>query len=90
MSAESNSTKNITLDRETYNLLLRAKRPGETLSDVIRRELKPPPRISDLAGLLSDESMKTWMEIDQTRRLARRRDDNPRRKGGHPRSCQSR
>jgi hypothetical protein len=42
---------------------------------VIRRQLRPPSRISDLAGALEDVPAKEWKQIERTRRAARRLDE---------------
>lgn len=57
------SANTIALVQEPYSPLRRAKRPGETFSDVIHRELGSPSRISDSAGSLSEVPEKTWMEL---------------------------
>jgi predicted CopG family antitoxin len=69
------AAKTIALDPETYELLRRNRRAGETFSDVVRRQLRPPAKISDLAGDLSDIPPKVWKEIDSVRRDSRRRDN---------------
>ncbi|MFY9717240.1 MAG: antitoxin VapB family protein [Thermoplasmata archaeon] len=68
------ASKTIALDSDTYDLLRRHKRSGETFSDVVRRQLRPPARISDLAGSLGDAPPGAWKEVDATRRAARRQD----------------
>ncbi|HLM91738.1 MAG TPA: antitoxin VapB family protein [Thermoplasmata archaeon] len=68
------ASKTIALDGETYELLRRHKRSGETFSDVVRRQLRPPTKITDLAGSLSDVSPRVWKEVAATNRAARRRD----------------
>lgn len=73
------TAKTVALDTEAYDLLLRSKRPGETFSEVVRRRLRPPSRISDLAGSLSDLSPQIWSEITRERD-AHRRGDAQRRK----------
>jgi predicted CopG family antitoxin len=68
------AAKTIALDADTYEMLRRHKRPGETFSDVVRRELRPPAKISDLAGELSGLSPGVWKEVDRVRRASRQRD----------------
>ncbi|MGA8664849.1 MAG: antitoxin VapB family protein [Thermoplasmata archaeon] len=68
------ASKTIALDGETYELLRRRKRSGETFSDVVRRQLRPPAKITDLAGSLSAEPPRVWKEVASTRRATRRRD----------------
>ena len=73
------AAKTVALDADAYGLLLRSKRTGETFSEVVRRKLQPPSRISDLAGSLSDVPGVEWEEIVRER-VARRRRDTLRRK----------
>ena len=68
------AAKTVALDAEAYALLRRSKRSGETFSEVVRRKLRPPSRISDLAGSLSDLPAKEWEEIERARAVHRRRD----------------
>lgn len=68
------TAKTVALDSEAYDLLLRSKRPGETFSEVVRRILRPPSQISDLAGPLSDLRSPVWAEIHRERGLHRRND----------------
>jgi predicted CopG family antitoxin len=82
------TAKTIALDPETYTLLRGAKRPGDSFSDVIRRQLRPPSRISDLSGTLKDFPDSEWKQIERTRRAARRRDEQ-RRRGGEGRRGRS-
>ena len=73
------TTKTVALDTEAYELLVRSKRPGETFSEVVRRKLRPPSRISDLAGSLGDLPVQLWTEIARERD-AHRRNDQQRQK----------
>ncbi len=68
------TAKTVALDSGAYDLLLRSKRPGETFSEVVRRKLRPPSRISDLAGSLSDLPSPVWSEIHRERDSHRRND----------------
>jgi hypothetical protein len=68
------AAKTIALDAETYELLRRNRRAGETFSDVVRRQLRPPAKISDLSGDLIDIPPRVWKDIDLARRDSRRRD----------------
>lgn len=70
--------KTIALDAEAYELLARSKRPGETFSEVVRRTLRPPSEILDLAGSLSDTPAEVWEQVTRERRAHRRRDENRR------------
>ena len=49
--------KTIAISDDVYQLLSRAKLPGESFSDVIRRRMKRPVKLSDIAGtrILSEE-----------------------------------
>jgi predicted CopG family antitoxin len=42
--------KTIAISDDVYQLLSRAKLPGESFSDVIRRGMKRPLKLSDVAG----------------------------------------
>ncbi len=44
------ATKTIGIDQEAYELLCKAKRQGETFSDVVKRAMGPRFPISDFAG----------------------------------------
>ena len=49
-------SKTISVDDEAYDLLKTAKQPDESFSDVVKRTLGASrPRLSALAGLLSDK-----------------------------------
>jgi len=49
--------KTIAISDDVYQLLSRAKLPGESFSDVIRRGMKRPVKLSGIAGtkILSEE-----------------------------------
>ncbi len=68
------ASKTVALDAEAYELLVRSKRAGETFSEVVRRKLRPPSRISDLAGSLKDLAPEVWPEITREREVHRRKD----------------
>jgi predicted CopG family antitoxin len=68
------AAKTVALDAEAYALLLRSKRAGETFSEVVRRMLRPPSRVSELAGSLRDLPPKEWKDIERARAAQRRRD----------------
>jgi predicted CopG family antitoxin len=72
--------KTIALDPESYHTLRQQKRAGETFSDVVRRRLRPPSKISDLAGALKDEPEATWKSIAADRRADRKGDAMRRRR----------
>jgi len=52
--------KTIAISDDVYQLLSRAKLPGESFSDVIRRGMKRPLKLSDIAGskTISEEDWK--------------------------------
>jgi hypothetical protein len=68
------TAKTVALDAEAYELLLRAKRPGETFSEVVQRKLRPPSQISDLSGSLGNLPAQIWIEIARERDRHRRDD----------------
>lgn len=74
------AAKTVALDSEAYELLRRAKRPGETFSAVVRRKLRPPSRISDLAGSLSDVPAEVWTARAREGEAHRQRDERRRRR----------
>lgn len=82
------AAKTVALDAEAYALLARAKRPGETFSEVVRRTLRPPSRISDLAGSLRELPAGAWSEVNREQRAHRRGDAERQRRlersGGRP------
>jgi len=53
-------TKTITVSDDVYELLVKAKLPNESFSDVIRRSIKKGMKISDIAGskTISEEDWK--------------------------------
>lgn len=48
------AAKTIAVDPEAYAMLARAKRQGETFSDVVKRTLKPRRPLTDFAGAWKD------------------------------------
>ena len=80
------TAKTVALDAEAYELLLRSKRPGETFSEVVRRKLRPPSRISDLAGSLGDLPAPLWTEIARERDTHRGYDQQRRKRLERPRA----
>ncbi len=73
------ATKTIALDVEAYRLLARAKKPGETFSQVVKRTLRPRRPLTDFIGAWSGLEKA---EIGSIRReiAAGRRSDLRRRK----------
>jgi predicted CopG family antitoxin len=68
------STKTIAVDSEAYALLSRAKKHGETFSDVVKRSLKPKRPLMDFAGLWKDLDKKELAEIRRSIEAGRRLD----------------
>jgi predicted CopG family antitoxin len=60
-------TKRITISDDVYELLVKAKLPNESFSDVIRRSIKKGMKISDIAGskTISEEDWKKVLEAFQ-------------------------
>jgi predicted CopG family antitoxin len=80
------SQKTIALHESTYRLLRRERRAGETFDDVVRRALRPPPKIAEFAGCLASEPPEVWASIERVRREARRKDEERSRRSGSSRS----
>ncbi|MGI0140453.1 MAG: antitoxin VapB family protein [Thermoplasmata archaeon] len=68
------AAKTVALDAEAYRVLARAKRPGETFSDVVKRTLRPRRPLTDFAGLWADMSDADASEFARARAEDRRRD----------------
>ena len=49
------SAKTVAPDTEAYGLLAKAKRPGETFSEVVKRALGPRRPLTDFAGAWTRE-----------------------------------
>ena len=76
--------KNIRLDLDAYEVLRRAKREGESFSDVVRRLARPHEGLSDFVGLWKDappgdlEAFEKWrkesraLDLGRAERLLRR------------------
>ncbi len=65
-------TKNISLRDSAYERLLSLKKEGESFSDLVERLTKDKtPRYSDLAGVLSKETVET---IESTRKKRKKTD----------------
>ena len=52
------AAKTIALDAEAYRILARAKKPGETFSEVVKRTLRPRRPLTDFAG--------AWKELEKS------------------------
>ena len=59
--------KTIAVSDDVYELLVKAKLPNESFSDVIRRSIKKGMKISDIAGskTISEEDWKKVLEAFQ-------------------------
>lgn len=71
--------KTIAVSDDVYELLLKAKLPNESFSDVIRRSIKKGMRISDIAGskTISEEE---WKKVLKAFEPQKRADEEKRRK----------
>lgn len=57
--------KNIAVSNDVYELLRKVKLPGESFSDVIRRQFKQGARLSDIRGS-SIISKQDWLKVRKT------------------------
>ncbi|MGC8997802.1 MAG: antitoxin VapB family protein [Candidatus Bathyarchaeia archaeon] len=71
--------KTIAVSDDVYELLLKAKLPNESFSDVIRRSIKKGMRISDIAcsKTISEED---WEKVLKAFEPQRKADEEKRRK----------
>lgn len=67
-------SKSISLDAEAYELLRAQKRPGESFSDVVKRELRPKRPLSDFVGIWKDMPEGEFEEVKAIIREGRRLD----------------
>src|SRR6267143_2625718 len=58
-------TKNIAVSNDVYELLTKLKLPGESFSDVIRRQFKQGARLSDIRGSRTI-SKQDWVKVRKT------------------------
>jgi len=63
--------KNIAVSDDVYDLLKKAKIPGESYSDVIRRGLKRGLRLSDIAGSKTITT-EQWLRTQKVLRTSER------------------
>ena len=54
--------KNIAVSNDVYELLTKVKLPGESFSDVIRRQFKQGARLSDIRGSRTI-SKQDWLKL---------------------------
>ncbi|MEM2254307.1 MAG: antitoxin VapB family protein [Candidatus Bathyarchaeia archaeon] len=71
--------KTIAVSDDVYELLLKAKLPNESFSDVIRRSIKKGMRISDIAGSKT-VSEEDWKKVQKAFEPQKRADEEKRRK----------
>lgn len=73
------SLKRVALDPEACELLKKAKRKGETFSDVVKRIARRPARLMEFAGVWKEMSQEQIEEIQavlkRSRELDRERAD---------------
>ncbi|MGA7923183.1 MAG: antitoxin VapB family protein [Thermoplasmata archaeon] len=70
------SGKTIALDAEAYDILARAKKPGETFSQVVKRTVRPRRPLTDFAGIWKDVPAAKMKEFEKWRRESRRLDSD--------------
>lgn len=63
---------NISIGQDVYDELKRRKAKGESFSDVLRRVLRQPGRLSDFAGVLADVPSSEWRRYEAERAERRR------------------
>jgi predicted CopG family antitoxin len=68
------AAKTVALDAEAYALLAKAKRSGETFSDVVKRRLGPRRPITDFAGIWKDIPAAELATLERWRRESRKKD----------------
>jgi len=69
------AAKTVALDHEAYALLAKAKRQGETFSDVVKRTVRPRRPLTDFAGAWKRMDRKLWAEVNATIEKGRRPDE---------------
>lgn len=74
------AAKTIGIDLEAYELLCRAKRQGETFSDVVKRAMGPRSPISDFAGAWKGMGTEEWAEVRESIARGRRLDPSRRKR----------
>ena len=68
------SGKTIALDPEAYEILSKAKRPGETFSEVVKRTVRPRIPLSTFAGAWRDVPPEKMDEIRKLITKSRQKD----------------
>jgi predicted CopG family antitoxin len=69
------SGKTIALDNEAYAILAKAKRPGETFSDVVKRTVQPRLPLASFAGSWKDIPAAKWKEIETSISATKKKDE---------------
>lgn len=68
------SAKTVALDSEAYAILARAKRSGETFSEVVKRTLRPRRPLTDFAGIWKEIPATDLRAFERWRKESRRKD----------------
>jgi predicted CopG family antitoxin len=68
------STKTVALDSEAYAVLAKAKRPGETFSEVVKRTMRPRRPLTDFAGIWKNIPADEMRALERWRRVSRKKD----------------
>jgi predicted CopG family antitoxin len=68
------AAKTVALDQEAYAILSKAKRNGETFSDVVKRTLRPRRPLTDFAGAWKDVPAAKMREFENWRKMSRAKD----------------
>ncbi len=71
--------KTIAVSDDVYELLLKAKLPNESFSDVIRRSIKKGMKLTDIAGSKTI-SKEDWEKVLKAFEPQRKADEGKRRK----------
>ncbi len=67
-------TKTVALDSEAYDVLAKAKKPGETFSQVVKRVVRPKRPLTDFAGAWKDIPARKLAEFERWRLESRKAD----------------
>lgn len=68
------SAKTVALDAEAYELLARAKRAGETFSQVVKRTLRARRPLTDFEGIWKEIPVRDLRAFERWRKDSRRKD----------------
>jgi predicted CopG family antitoxin len=72
LEAKAMKIRAVGLDEDAYELLSRARKEGESFSDVVKRLVRPRRPLSDLAGLWKEAPKKDLEEFERWRHLSRK------------------